>query len=188
MGLRPATQTRILDAAEDLFFTRGIAATPIDAVTSRAGVSAATLYRGYASKEVLLAAALDRRQRVWREIWDAAVARHTDAEARLLAVFDALEEFRDEPRGSRWCAFLGAAAEYADAPPEVADAVRADTDGLRGRLTELARPIAGDRAAALAERLLLVVSGDLAMRLREPGDGAGIARSTAAIVVAAERR
>ena len=185
MGLRPATQTRILDAAEDLFFTRGIAATPIDGVIARAGVSAATLYRGYPSKEALLAAALDRRQRAWRETWDAAVARHVDARARLLAVFDALEDFRDEPRGSRWCAFLGAAAEYAAPPPEVAAAVRADTDGMRGRLTELARPVAGDAAAALAERLLLIVSGDLAMRLREPGHGVGLARSTAAIVVAA---
>ncbi|QLD11143.1 TetR/AcrR family transcriptional regulator [Microbacterium oleivorans] len=188
MGLRPATETRILDAAEDLFFTRGIAATPIDAVIERAGVSAATLYRGYPSKELLLAAALDRRQGAWRETWDAAVARKGDAEGRLLAVFDALEDFRGEPRGSRWCAFLGAAAEYADPPPEVASAVRADTEGMRGRLIDLARPVAGERASELAERLLLVVSGDLAMRLREPAHRVDVARSTAAILVAATSR
>lgn len=187
MGLRPTTEARILDAAEDLFFTRGIAATPIDAVTARAGVSAATLYRGYPSKEVLLAAALERRQRSWREAWDAAVERAGGAEERLLAIFDALEEFRDQPRGSRWCAFLGAAAEYAEAPPEVASAVRDDTEGMRARLTELAVPVAGTDAAELAERLLILVSGDLAMRLREPGYGSGRARSAAAIVVAAAR-
>lgn len=188
MGLRPTTEARILDAAEDLFFTRGIAATPIDAVTARAGVSAATLYRGYPSKEALLAAALERRQRSWRAAWDAAVERADGAEERLLAIFDALETFRDQPRGSRWCAFLGAAAEYAEAPPEVASAVRDDTVGMRTRLTELAVPVAGVTAAAeLAERLLILVSGDLAMRLREPGYGSGRTRSTAAIVVAAAR-
>lgn len=187
MGMRPRTQARILDAAEDLFFTQGIAATPIDAVLARAGVSAATLYRGYASKEALLAAALERRQRAWIETWDAAVERGADDEERLLAVFDALAAFRDEPRGSRWCAFLGAAAEYADPPPEVASAVRADTEGMRARLTELARPIAGAAAAELAERLLLVVSGDLAMRLRERGHDTQLARSTAALVIAAAR-
>lgn len=187
MGLRPTTEVRILDAAEDLFFTRGIAATPIDAVTARAGVSAATLYRGYPSKEALLAAALERRQRSWRRAWDAAVDRHSDAEGRLLAIFDALEVFRDQPRGSRWCAFLGAAAEYPDAPPEIASAVRDDTKGMRARLTELAVPLVGDAAAELAERLLIVVSGDLAMRLREPGYGSARARATAAALVSAMR-
>ncbi|MFS0714312.1 helix-turn-helix domain-containing protein [Microbacterium sp. 2P01SA-2] len=187
MGMRPGTEERILDAAEDLFFTQGIVATPIDAVIARAGVSAATLYRGFASKETLLAAALDRRQRVWLQTWDAAIARSDDDEGRLLAVFDALADFRDEPRGSRWCAFLGAAAEYADPPPEVASAVRSDTEGMRARLTALARPIAGAGADALAERLLLVVSGDLAMRLRERGHDTALARSTAALLIAASR-
>ncbi|MFB8892466.1 TetR/AcrR family transcriptional regulator [Microbacterium plantarum] len=185
MGMRPRTEERILDAAEDLFFTQGIAATPIDAVIARAGVSAATLYRGFPSKEAVLAAALERRQRVWLETWDAAVARSADDVERLLAVFDALAAFRDEPRGSRWCAFLGAAAEYADPPPEVASAVRADTEGMRARLTALARPVAGAAADELAERLLLVVSGDLAMRLRERDHDTALARSTAALLIAA---
>lgn len=186
MGLRAATEERILDAAEDLFFTRGIAATPIDAVIARAGVSAATLYRGYASKELLLAAALDRRQRTWRDTWEAAVARASGDVDRLLAVFDALDDFRSDTRGSRWCAFLGAAAEYADPPPEVASAVASDTAWLRRRLTELARPVVEERAPELAERLLLVVSGDLAMRLRDDRD-ASVARATAEVLVAAAR-
>ncbi|SDQ23665.1 TetR/AcrR family transcriptional regulator [Microbacterium sp. cf332] len=187
MGLRPKTEERILDAAEDLFFTRGIAATPIDAVIARAGVSAATLYRGYPSKESLLAAALDRRQRAWLETWDTAISRGSDDAGRLLAIFDALDDFRDEPHGSRWCAFLGAAAEYSDPPTEVASAVRADTDAMRARLAELARAVVPEPEAAadLAERLLLVVSGDLAMRLREPGHRAALARSTAELLVAA---
>lgn len=122
---------------------------------------------------------------MWLETWDAAVARSADDVERLLAVFDALAAFRDEPRGSRWCAFLGAAAEYADPPPEVASAVRADTEGMRARLTALARPVAGAAADELAERLLLVVSGDLAMRLRERDHDTAHARSTAAILIAA---
>ncbi|KAA9085191.1 TetR/AcrR family transcriptional regulator [Microbacterium radiodurans] len=195
MGLRAGTEERILDAAEDLFFTRGISATPIDAVIARAGVSAATLYRGFASKEALLAAALERRQAAWIDVWDDAIARHDDPVEQLLAVFDALERFRDKPQGSRWCAFLGSAAEYADAPAEVAAAVRADTDAMRSRLRRLAAPVASARAEELAEQLLLVVTGDLAMRLREPGRESGAessrgtadARAIAALLVAAAR-
>lgn len=183
MGLRPRTETRILDAAEDLFFTQGIVATPIDMITARAGVSPATLYRGYVSKDALVAAVLQRRQEAWIATWDDAVARSATDEQRLLAIFDALQAFRAQPRGSRWCAFLATSAEYAVAPPEVAAAIRSDTEGMRTRLEELAAPIAGAAAAQLAERLLLVVSGDLAMRLRVPDHATDTARDIAAALI-----
>lgn len=189
MVIRTSTEQRLLDAAEDLFFTRGIAATPVDAVLARAGVSAATLYRGYPSKEALVAAALDRRHLAWLACWDEAVERRTDPAERLLAVFEALDVFADRPGGGRWCAFLGSAAEYADAPAEVAEAVQRDTDSLRERLTELAGPVVAHGSPdELAEQLLLLVTGALAMRLRRPGSTADAARRIAAELVAADRR
>ncbi len=179
MVVRPGTEQRVLDAAEELFFSRGIAATPIDAVTERAGVSSATLYRGWPSKEALVAAALDRRHDDWVATWDRAVARAGDDRARLLAVFDALDDYRRTPSGSRWCAFLGTAAEYADTPADVRAVLDRETATLRRRLTETARPLVGAGAPALAEQLLLVVSGHLAMRLRDPGADATTARAVA---------
>ncbi len=179
MAMRPGTEQRVLDAAEELFFTRGIAATPIDAVLERAGVSSATLYRGYPSKEALVAAALDRRHEDWVATWDRALERATDDRGRVLAVFDALDQYRSTPAGSRWCAFLGTAAEYVDAPKDLRAVLQRETDTLRRRLTETARPLVGDRAPALAEQLLLVVSGSLAMRLRDPAADSTSARAVA---------
>jgi AcrR family transcriptional regulator len=183
MGIRASTEAKLLDAADELFFSHGISATPIDAVLAQAGVSAATLYRGYASKEALVAAALERRLRAWLEVWDQAIGRAETPRDRLLAVFDALEEFRSGPDGSRWCAFLGSAAEYADPPEEISQAVARDTDTLRARLLYLAEPVVGPGAPALAEQLVLIVSGDLAMRLRGPGHDTAIARSIAAALI-----
>ncbi|MFG6445844.1 TetR/AcrR family transcriptional regulator [Microbacterium sp. P07] len=183
MALRARTETKLLDAADELFFRRGIAATPIDAVIERAGVSAATLYRGYPSKDALVAAALERRHRVWMETWDAALAAHHSPRARLLAVFDALDDFRAGAIGSRWCAFLGSAAEYADAPPEVASAIHRDTDTMRDRLAELATTVDATRSAELADQLVLVITGDLAMRLRSPAHTTATARGIAEALV-----
>lgn len=183
MPLRTSTETRLLDAADELFFRHGVAATPIDAVIERAGVSAATLYRGFASKEALLAAALERRHRAWLETWDDAIAAQETPEGRLLAVFDALDAFRAGSLGSRWCAFLGSAAEHADPPPELAEALRSESDDLRGRLVELARDVDPRRGDQLGEQLLLVVTGDLAMRLRSPGWTTDVARTTATTLV-----
>lgn len=188
MAIRSRTEAKILDAADELFFTRGIAATSIDAVTARAGVSAATLYRGYPSKEHLLAAALERRHRAWIATWDDAIAHRRTAEGRLLAVFDALDAFRAGALGSRWCAFLGSAAEYVDPPAEVADALAVDTAVLRTRLAALAQEVVPTAADALADELLLVVTGELAMRLRAPDAPPGTARRVAEAVLAGRRR
>ncbi len=188
MAMRPGTEQKLLDAAEELFFTQGIAATPIDAVLERAGISSATLYRGYASKESLVAAALARRHDDWLATWDRAVDAAEDDRGRLLAVFDALDAYRSTPSGSRWCAFLGTAAEYVDAPSDVRAVLDRETDTLRRRLTESAEPVVGAHAGALAEQLLLLVSGYLAMRLREPGLGTATARAVAdALLGSAER-
>nr|WP_253945294.1 TetR/AcrR family transcriptional regulator [Nocardioides sp. zg-DK7169] len=174
-----------MDAIDEVVFAAGDATAPVDRILERAGVSPATLYRAYASKDELVAAALDRRHREWLEVWDAAVARADTDRARLLAVFDALEDFRARASGARWCAFLGTAAGYADPPPTLAEALRQESGALRARLRELAEPVAGPGAAALAEALVLVYSGDLAMRLRPDGPEPvpGLARQVAALLV-----
>lgn len=183
MGIRTTTETKLLDAADELFFSNGINATPIDAVLALAGVSAATLYRGYASKEALVAAALDRRHQDWLDVWDEAVARAADPRDKLLAVFDALDEFRARPAGARWCAFLGSAAEYAHPPDEIGQAVERDTSALRTRLLHLAQAVVGQTASELTEQLMLVISGDLAMRLREAKHSTAVSRSIAAVLI-----
>lgn len=185
MAMRPGTERKLLDAAEELFFTRGIAATPVDVVLERAGVSSATLYRRYPSKESLVAAALERRHDDWLVTWDAVVATAPDDRGRLLSVFDALDAYRSTPAGSRWCAFLGTAAEYAETPDEVRRVLDLETETLRGRLTGFAAALIGSgrRADALAGQLLLVVSGYLAMRLRDPALGTDTARTIAVALV-----
>lgn len=100
-------------------------------------------------------------------------------------MFDALDEFR---HGARWCAFLGSSAEYAEPPAEVAAAIREDSATLRRRLEELAEPIAGDAAPALAEQLLLIVTGALAMRLREREHDSSTTRGLVAMLVDRARR
>jgi AcrR family transcriptional regulator len=185
VGTRESTRTRLLDAMDELVFATGDTHAPVDRILERAGVSPATLYRAYGSKEALLAAALERRQREWLEVWDAAVARAGTDRERLLAVFDAQEEFQSRATGARWCAFLGTAAGYVDPPPVLAEAVRQDSDTLRSRLRSLAEPVAGADAVWLADALTLVLSGHLAMRLRpgSPEVPAGVARAVAAQLV-----
>ena len=167
MTTRAPARDRLLDAADELLFSEGVTSTPVDTVLSRAGVAPATLYAHFGSKEGLVVEALRRRLARWDETWAAAVARADDDEGRLLAVFDAMADFRGQSATARWCAFLGTAAEHAHPSTELADALSADTRLLRRRLRELAEPVAGDRAAEVADQLVLVVTGTLATMLRQ---------------------
>jgi len=62
----PAKLEAILDAAYELFLDRGIAATTMDLVAERAGVSKMTVYANFQDKPALLAAVFDRRRKIMR--------------------------------------------------------------------------------------------------------------------------
>ncbi|SEB28570.1 DNA-binding transcriptional regulator, AcrR family [Nocardioides exalbidus] len=172
MATRDSTRTRLLDAVDEVVFAGGDTHAPVDVILDRAGVSPATLYRAYGSKDDLVAAALDRRHAEWLEVWEAAVAAASTDRDRLLAVFDAIDTFRRRSTSARWCAFLGTAAGHVEPTPVLAAAVRHETETLGARLLELAEPVVGPAAPVVVEALVLLYSGELAMRLRPDAPGA----------------
>ena len=164
---RPARE-RLLSAAAELFYESGIAATGVDAVLRRAGVSPATMYAHFAGKDALVAAYLEQRHHQWRAVWDEVLAERSDPRDRLLSVFDALARFRHRSGSHRGCAFLAAGTELPAAHPG-RHWLAADTALLTGRLLELAHDVGASRPAELAAELLLLSDGALA----------GLARSAA---------
>ncbi len=106
----------ILDAAAELLLRRGLGAVSMDAVAERAGVSKATIYRWWPSKEMLaLDALLD---------WAAATAPPRDTgslRGDVLALLRPwVREIRRQPFGRVIAAFLS----EAQSDPKFADAYR----------------------------------------------------------------
>jgi AcrR family transcriptional regulator len=150
---------RILAAAGELFYRDGIQATGVDAVVARAGVAKVTLYKHFGAKEGLVAAYLQDRHERWRAWLPEAVdARATDPRRRLLAVFDALDEWL-EGEGFRGCAFINTAMEIADPAHAARVVVETDKRWLRDYLHELAAAAELDEPARLADQLLILVDG-----------------------------
>jgi AcrR family transcriptional regulator len=162
---RPATETRehVLEVANDLFYWRGIRATGVDTVAAEAGVAPTTLYRLFASKDDLVAAYIERSDRLYREWFDAVVqAAGHDPRARILAVFDALEE-QVQPDRCRGCPFLMALTEFPDPNLPVHRRAVATKRWVRERFGELVEALAETAAVrdpvGLADRLTLVFEG-----------------------------
>lgn len=111
---RATARDRIMEAALDLFFERGIHAVGVDAIVERAGVAKMSLYNHFGSKDDLVAAFLREKDRRWRESFAAAVEARADSPARrVLAAFDVLEDGLERD-GFRGCAFINTAAELPD--------------------------------------------------------------------------
>ncbi len=170
---RAPARERLLDAAEDLFHSRGIAATSVDAVLQRAHAAPATLYAHFDGKDHLVAAYLQRRHERWRGVWDDVLDERDDPWERALSVFDALERLHDGVDAPLGCAFLGAAVEISDPGHPAHRWLQADTELLAQRLPALAREAGAQDPEALAAELLLLYDGALAARTRartNPGE------------------
>ncbi len=107
-ALTPAAQ-KILTAAAELFYSRGIHAVGVESIAAAAGVTKKTIYDRFGSKEALVAAYLEERSERWQR-WLSDAIERSPSDQRLLAPFDALGSWlAQQPR--RGCAFVNAAAE-----------------------------------------------------------------------------
>lgn len=108
---------RILLAAHELFYRDGLRATGVDRVIAAAGVTKVTFYRHFPAKDELIRAFLAYRHERWMGWFQAALARHREAQSPaerlrhpLHPLAAALGEWLREP-GFRGCAFINAVAE-----------------------------------------------------------------------------
>jgi AcrR family transcriptional regulator len=149
-------ETRALDAAEELFYSRGIHAVGMDDVRAASGVSLKRLYQLFPAKERLVTAFLQRRDLRWRQ----RLADHVDAattpDDRLLAVFDWLHLWFSEP-GYRGCAWVNCYGELGATSDDVANEARRHKEAFKRYLDTLVAD--AYKEAALADYLLLLAEG-----------------------------
>ena len=161
-----SAREKLLQAAAQLFYNDGIAATGIDAITHRAGVAKQSLYNNFASKADLVAAYIDARHAEWLDLYAAREATAHDAKEKILAVFDAYEdhaEFAYE-RSFRGCGLLNAAAELTadDAGRAAVRRHKLDVDAILKTQLGALLPDRPDRVPVLAEHFAYLVEGAMA--------------------------
>ncbi|MER7729884.1 TetR/AcrR family transcriptional regulator [Streptomyces erythrochromogenes] len=152
-------RTRLLDAAEELFYRHGIQAVGMDRIRTASGVPLKRLYRLYPAKESLVTAYLERRDRRWTADLREAV---TGSAEPVPAVFDWLARWFSEP-DFRGCAFLNAYGELGAAAPEVVRVHKAELHALLAELVPAGAP------PALADQLLILVEGATVVAALNPG-------------------
>ncbi|WP_326667619.1 TetR/AcrR family transcriptional regulator [Streptomyces sp. NBC_01257] len=151
---------RIVAAAEELFYNRGITAVGVDLIAEHSGVTKRTLYNQFGSKDRLVAAYLTERDQRWRSLVQAAVDASDTPVTAVTAPFEALRIWSGT--NTRGCAFINALAELPD-PSHPAYRIAADQKRwLLDLFGELAAKAGCSHPATLATQLLVLHEGTIA--------------------------
>jgi AcrR family transcriptional regulator len=181
-----AAREAVVNAADRLFYGRGIQAVGMDEIRAAAGISLKRMYALFASKEAILAEVLRRRNEQWTAgILQAAHDVPTPND-KLLSIFDFLSDWfaQDDFRG---CAFINSFGELGATAPLVADAARAHKVGFQhyvaGLVSEAGAP------PSLAPQIALLAEGaQTTAAISGSPEAATDARSAAQTLLDAARR
>lgn len=183
----PGPRERLLAAGQQLFYSRG-ASVGVDALLNEAQVARRSLYEHFGGKDGLIAAVLRRASDEDLAWYEDALAGATEPRARLLRLFDRLDELVSNP-DFRGCRYFATDLSFAD-PRHSA---HAETDAFRRRLRALLlrelKALGHDHPERAAEQLHLLIEGTLVMgatqdnATQDSQHPARVARDLAAIVL-----
>lgn len=148
-------RAQVVNAADELFYARGIQAVGMDELRTAAGISLKRMYSLFPSKTAIVAEVLRGRTQQWNDGIHAEAAAHASPREKLLSIFDFLDHwFRED--NFRGCAFINSFGELGATMPEVAEAAQQHKRNFIDYVTELAveagcEPTVGLQIALLAE-------------------------------------
>ena len=147
---------RVLNAADRLYYGRGIQSVGMDELRRASGVSLKGLYGVFPSKAAIVLEVLDRRHALWDKGVTGRVARAETPRAKLLAIYDYLSDwFSDDT--FRGCGFINAFAELGSISPEVAERARQHKAGFQSFVARLVADAGAD--PNLAPQLSILAEG-----------------------------
>jgi AcrR family transcriptional regulator len=154
---KPPMPERILNAANRLFYQKGIRAIGVDAIAAEAGISKRSLYDTFPSKEALIAAYLQRRMLPVPPSDDPPLQ-------KVLTMFDQLHG-RFASANFRGCPFVNAVAEMAGESAAVDDIARKFKDGRRDLITTWLAQAGARNPQTLGVHVSLLIEGAYSVML-----------------------
>jgi AcrR family transcriptional regulator len=167
------TRDRLLHAALDLFYTYGFHEVGLDRVLGVVGVTKTTFYKHFESRDHLIMEAVALRNDWETDAFEQCVrskAGH-DPRAMLLAMFDVLDEWFNEP-AYKQCIFISACAEYPFRDHPVHRAAAAHYERSKVEVASIAKAAGAKDPESLARTWVLLMQGAVTARMTMGDDDA----------------
>ncbi|GAA3895130.1 TetR/AcrR family transcriptional regulator [Leifsonia kafniensis] len=159
-AVRPTThaKVRILATADTLFYSEGVHTVGVDRIISESRVTKATFYKYFRSKDGLIVAYIEGRDKRARAALQDVERRHDTPERRLhdVASMIATEVRTDSFHG---CPFINAAAQFADPMHPVRQAVSIHREWYVSTIEDLFRGMGHPRPGDAADDFFLARDG-----------------------------
>ncbi len=152
------TREKILATAEQLIYQNGVQATGMDLLVKTSGVARKSIYRYFATKDDVAAAALNARDVRWMDWFRTESDKADTPQARILKMFDVLKGWF-ESDGFRGCAFINTAGEIGDPQDPIRLIARLHKQKLLDYMLELCEQLGIADPQVLAKQLLILVDG-----------------------------
>jgi len=156
------TREKILSSAEQLIYQNGIHATGMDLLVKTSGVARKSIYRYFATKDDVAAAALNERDGRWMHWFRTESDKGDTPQDRILNMFTVLRGWF-ESEGFRGCAFINTAGEVGDPDDPVRQIAKLHKQKLLDYTLELTEQLNIEQPAALARQLLILMEGAITM-------------------------
>lgn len=178
------SRQQILKTASQLFYQKGIQKVGINEIIANSGVAKRTLYRHFASKDLLIEEVMKYRATEWLHWFETAVqTRGNTAKEKLLATFDVLREWYASP-DFRGCPFINAVLEIADASHPAHEVSVAVRESIRMQIKQLAEQAGIEDAESFSQQYLLLIGGASLMATIEGfSGGAGYAQQALSMLI-----
>ena len=182
----------LLATAYRLFNEHGYHATGIDLILAESGVSKATLYKYFRTKDELILAVLKRRHDEFDAVMGSYIQKYlnNDGEAAsahgvVLVIFDALNDWINSAQFFG-CNFINASAEYGAKEDPIHHFAAMHKESLRDRIKALLTGLKKSQRDVLADQLLMLIDGAIvAAQVRGDRHSALTAKKAATALMAA---
>lgn len=153
---RPSSaRNRLLTTAAGIFYREGIHAVGVDRLVSEAGVTRATFYRHFRSKDDLVLAYIELEDQSLRELFAAGASNAATASDAVEIILNGIA-LDVEQHHTRGCPFINAAAEFPDPRHPVRLAIRKHRDWFAATLAEVLAATERPDASEIARSLVLL--------------------------------
>ena len=153
-----APKDRLFQTAARLFYQHGYRAIGVDTISAESGIGKMTLYRHYPSKDDLIVAFLRQSDEDFWEYFEQSTQDAPTAREKLLAFFEALQEYVVSP-ACYGCPFLNVATEYPETDYAGHQVALEHKQAVRARFNQLAKEANARQPKALANALFLLMDG-----------------------------
>jgi AcrR family transcriptional regulator len=183
---RSGARGRILDTAYDLFSHEGIRAVGIDRIIAESGVAKMSFYRHFPSKDTLVVAFLELREKRWTNEWLAAevLRRSTSPSEQLLSIFDVFNDWF-QCEDFEGCAFISVLLETNE-KNEVRHASQEGLEHIRDFIRRLAAEAGVGDPDRLARQWHILMKGSIVAAQEGDREAAVRARDVAELLLRRE--